>query len=219
MKSKLLAMTLLLSLLFISTTASSEGISLSTSIGTHSFESLDTDILQSKGSFIIQNQEPVQISVYLSTITDLKAVDLNITTKEPRTHSINQSVFMHEAPQDWITFEQTPISINPSSSKRINYTLTIPTQDLPSYIGKQDGFLSYIHIHMESQAQQNATASVSDDYDFKVFTIFNAELPTKTPYTPFIYILLASLIVSIILIYINDKYNIIKKIKERRLKQ
>ena len=219
MKSKSIAVALLLSLLFLSITASSDGIS-STSVGVHTFDNLDTDTLVSDGYISITNQENVTISVSLSTFTDLKIQDLNVTTKEPRTHSVNETVLFHQAPKNnWISYEENPTTISPLSTKKVHYELKIPTSELPSYISPKDGMLFYIHIHSQQHDTTTSSASIGEDYDFKVFTIFTTNLPEPSLLLPLSYILLFSLITSISLIYINNKYNIIKKIKERRLKQ
>lgn len=219
MKSKPIAVALLLSLLFLSTPALSNGISIS-SVGVHTFDNLNTDTLVSDGHITITNQEDIPITISLSTITELKIQDLNITTKEPRTHTVNKTVIMHEAPDNnWISFEQNTITLKPLETKKVHYTLNIPVSELPSYISIKDGMLFYIHIHSQQSDNTTSSASVGEDYDFKVFTIFTTNLPKQSPLLPLTYILFISLISSIILLYINNKYNIIKRIKEKRLKQ
>jgi len=224
MKYKLFAVTALMSLLFLSTLMPSvtpSAISIGPAIGVHTFNDLNADILVSEGSFSVNNNEDTTIIVRISTQTNIKSQDLDRETGEPRTHTVNKTVVFHEQPKDWITFEQTSITIPPNEKGTVDYTLRIPIKDLPSYVSKEDGFLSYITVQAEEE-ETNAAVSISERYDFKVFTIFGANLPSRktlVPFNPFIYIVLISLSLSLLITYVNQKYHLFRKIKQRALRQ
>ena len=216
MKKSIIAVSFVL-LLILSIHSSAGNISLSSSIATHIFDTLDGDVFVSNGKFIINNQENTPITLKLSVQNTLDATDLNVTTKEPRTHKVNNTVFMHEAPTTtWITFPQDTITIEPKSSKEVSYNISIPVSELPSYIGKHDGFLMYITIS-GTEREGDGSTSVGVNYKYKVFTIFKEQLPSKD--IPLSYLIVLSLISALIVFYINDKLQITKKIKQKRLKQ
>jgi len=217
MRKTPLAVILLVSLLFLSTTASANNISLSKSIATHTFKSFDGDTLVSEGYFTINNQEKKEVELQLGVQTELNILDLNKTTGEPRTHSVEKNVIMHPAPtSSWITFPESTFTIGPKESKKVSYNISIPVSELPSYTGKTDGFLMYITI-TTVEREGNKAGSIGVNYKYKVFTVFKQDLPA--PVLPYALLITASLILALIIFTINDKLHITQKIKEKRLRE
>jgi len=216
MRKTTLAVALLVSLLFLSTTVSAMDISLSTSISVHTFDSFDGNLV-SEGQFTINNQEKKEIELRLGVQNELDITDFNTTTKEPRTHSVNSTVIMHQAPTNtWITFPEKTITLGPKESKTVSYNISIPISELPAYTGKTDGFLMYITV-TGVEREGDGAVSVSGNYKYKIFTVFKQDLPA--PVLPYALLITVSLILALIIFAINDKLHITQKIKEKRLRE
>ena len=197
MKRTTLSAVALTSLLIISFSVSASNVMLDTSIGTHEFESFSGTNLISDGSFIIRNQDNKVVKLNLSIENNIFENDLDLEGN-PRQHSVSNIVFFHSAPtKDWIQLEKTTLTIPPNSEGVVNYTINIPISELPSYTNTTNGFLSYITI---KGGTINANGnSVGVNYQYKIFMIFNGELPAPNP-LPLIFIALGlSLLVYFIL--------------------
>ena len=188
-----LAMILLLSSLPISTNASN--LSLSNSIAVHSFDTLNGNNFVSHGVVIINNQDTEPVTIKLILVKELSSIDKNITTGEPRIHSVSDSIYFHEIPTtEWISFNDTYITIPPQTSSKINYTIDIPKEELPSFINKTNGFLCYIGIG--ETTPDNPGANIGVNYKFKVFITF--PIIDKNPLTNPLFIFFLSVIVTIL---------------------
>jgi len=219
-RSKNIWAVMCVSLLFFSMIASASNISLNSSIGVHTFDSLDESVLHSDGSFTIINQDVDSISLSVSVENVLNAVDLNKTTGLPRMHKVSDSVVFHAFPvKEWFSFEESSFVIPANGVKTVNYSLDIPVEELPGFVGRSDGLLGYIQV--SGGKIGSGTASVGVNYQFKVFTVFNADLPSDSEPVGFPYLLLfvMSLAIALVAVVFFIRLHVLDKFKEEMVEE